>query len=288
MTPYRAVKLLVKATLPAPVTEKHSPPDSSWQSRILVVLAPLAEILAMRAFVSVEGRKVLVPVIVCEPAIVTASPAGWRPVAVLGTVLGITIAAEVTAQMWSARFLQQQSAQLAALAGAGAALFSGCQSMLRLMGDALRQRVGDGRLITVSLLVAALGFATVAAAGVPWPWLSALHGFGPAVAGFALVGLGTACVVPCLFALIARQAPDRAAAALGTASLVAGLIRLPAPLLLGWVVSLWSDAAGFAGMALALLLGALLARRGMARGGPSGMAGAAAPVRQAAGYSAGP
>ena len=183
-------------------------------------------------------------------------------VVLLGIVLGVTIGAEMSAQMWSARFLERQAADLAAFAGAGAAFFAGFQALIRLFGDALRRRLGDPLVITLSLLIAASGFATVAVS----------NGFALSLFGFALVGLGTACVVPCCFALVARQAADRAAGALGVASLVAGLIRLPTPLYLGYVAVAFSDAVAFAGVAAALLVAALVAHRGISarhRQGPS-------------------
>jgi MFS family permease len=167
----------------------------------------------------------------------------------IGIVLGLTAAAEMAAQMFSAHYLERQAADLAAFAGAGAAFLAGCQAAVRLLGDALRRRLGDVRLIMVSLVVAALGFVTVAAAS--WIVQSLL--------GFALVGLGTACVVPCCFALVARRAPQRAAAALGIASLVAGAMRLPTPMLLGIVAATWSDAYAFAGVAGGLLVALLMA-----------------------------
>jgi hypothetical protein len=174
----------------------------------------------------------------------------WRSVAWLGIVLGVCIAAEMAAQMWSARFLVRQAEDLAAFAGAGAAFFAACQVVVRLTGDPLRRRFGDPRMIVGSLLLAALGFVTVA--------LSPL--FSVSLIGFALVGLGTGCVVPCCFALIARRDPARGAAALGVASLTAGLIRLPAPLYLGFVAAAFSDAVAFAGIAVALVFAALLMR----------------------------
>jgi MFS family permease len=174
-------------------------------------------------------------------------------VAILGIVLGVSIGAEMAAQMWSANFLERQAADLAAIAGIGAAFFAGCQVVVRVIGDRLRRRFGDERVIVFSLLLAAAGFCTVALS----------NAFAISVAGFALVGLGTACVVPCCFALVARRSPGRTAAALGVASLVAGLIRLPTPLYLGFVAATWSDAAAFGGIALALLLTAALAKRGI-------------------------
>ena len=166
----------------------------------------------------------------------------------LGVVLGVCIAAEITAQMWSAQFLAQQGGPNPALAGAGAALFAGCQAIVRSLGDTLRRRFDDHRVITVSLVLAALGFAAVALA----------DGFTGSVLGFALVGVGTACVVPCCFALVAKQAPQRAADALGVASLVAGALRLPTPLCLGFVAATWSDAVAFGGIAGLLAAGVVL------------------------------
>lgn len=190
------------------------------------------------------------------PPLAVPTRAGFgvgRGVALVGIVLGVTIGAEMAAQMWSARFLERQATELAAFAGAGAAFFAGFQALIRLMGDALRRRFGDPRVVTVSLLIAAGGFGTVAAS----------QAFALSLLGFALVGLGTACVVPCCFALVARQAADRAASALGVASLVAGLIRLPTPLYLGFVSAAFSDAMAFAGIAGALIAAALIAHRGL-------------------------
>lgn len=175
-----------------------------------------------------------------------------RGVALLGLLLGLCIGAEIAAQMWSATFLERQARELAAFAGAGAAFFAGCQAATRLVGDRLRHAFGDRRVIAGSLLIGVAGYALVA--GVP--------GFAAGVAGFALVGLGTACVVPCCFALLARD-PERASAALGLASLVAGLIRLPTPLYLGFVAAAWGEEAAFAGIALGLAVGAVLALRGL-------------------------
>jgi MFS family permease len=173
-----------------------------------------------------------------------------RGVLLIGIVLGLTIAGEMAAQMWSARFLERQAGELAAFAGAGATFFAGFQAVVRLAGDRLRQRFGDRRVILLSLAIAAAGFATVATS----------HWFVQSLLGFALVGLGTACVVPCCFALIARRSAHRAAAALGSASLVAGALRLPAPLALGAAAATWSEAHAFAGVAVGMLVALWLAR----------------------------
>jgi MFS family permease len=216
-----------------------------WCAAVVVALAlPVA--LAVRRL---GPRRQILLTVVAAPARKGATSG----IAILGIVLGFSIGAEMAAQMWSATFLEGQAADLAAIAGIGAAFFAACQVVVRVVGDRLRRRFGDERVIESSLLLAAVGFTTVALSKV----------FAISVAGFALVGLGTACVVPCCFALVARRSPGRTAAALGIASLVAGLIRLPTPLYLGFVAATWSDAAAFGGIALALLLTAALAKLGI-------------------------
>lgn len=190
------------------------------------------------------------------PAPRLAVPTRGRPrqgVAVIGVVLGLTITGEMASQMWSARFLERQAAELAAWAGAGAALFAGFQAVMRLAGDVVRRRWNDRAVIIASLAVAAVGYLTV----------STSQHFVQSLVGFALVGLGLACVIPCCFAIIAREAREQAAAALGMASLVAGSIRLPAPLALGALTAGFGDATAFAvvGGGLLLALGLTLRLR---------------------------
>ena len=183
------------------------------------------------------------------PAHGNAGAARFGPtVLMLGAVLGLSIAAETTAAMWSSKFLAGQAVELAAYAGAGAAFFAGCQAVIRWFGDPLRRRFDDRRIIIGSLALAAGGFAVVA-----WS-----EDFGSSLLGFALVGLGTGCVVPCCFALVARSAPHRAAAALALTSLLAGAVRLPTPLYLGMMATAYSDATAFAGISAALVGGLLL------------------------------
>ena len=68
-------------------------------------------------------------------------------VLLLGAVLGLSIADEATAAMWSSSFLAGQAIELAAYVDAGAAFFAGCQAVVRWFGDLLRQRFGNCRII---------------------------------------------------------------------------------------------------------------------------------------------
>ena len=160
----------------------------------------------------------------------------------LGIVVGVSIAAELAASVWSTLLLREEAPKLAAISGLGAAFFSACQAALRFNVDAIRLRVADLRMIAVSFVIAAAGFALV----------SVQAGFAASVAGFALIGVGTGPIVPCGFALAARQAAAGPAVGLASASLFSALSRLPAPLMTGAIAQTLSLPAAFAAFALAL------------------------------------
>ena len=160
----------------------------------------------------------------------------------LGVVVGVSIAAELAASLWSTLLLREEAPKLAAISGLGAAFFSTCQAALRFNADAIRLRVSDLRLIIVSFAIAALGFALV----------SVQAGFALSVAGFALIGVGTGPIVPCGFALAARQSAAGPAVGLASASLFSALTRLPAPLATGAIAQAMSLPIAFAAFALVL------------------------------------
>jgi hypothetical protein len=160
----------------------------------------------------------------------------------LGVVVGVSIAAELAASLWSTLLLREEAPKLAAISGLGAAFFSACQAALRFNADSIRLRISDIRIIIVSFAIAALGFALV----------SVQAGFAVSVAGFALIGVCTGPIVPCGFALAARQSAAGPAVGLASASLFSALTRLPAPLATGAIAQALSLPTAFAAFALAL------------------------------------
>ena len=219
---------------------------------------PFAQAAAAQAVVSpaTAGAAATTPNITHAPGEPSPhTPSERHTVWLFGILLGTFIGAEMCAQMWSATLIEALSTQLTAYAGAGAAFFAGCQAVVRWWGDALRRHMGDETLIARSLMLSILGFALVA--GSPWFALSLL--------GFALIGLGTGCLVPCCFAIVTQRNPARAAANLGAAAFVAGVIRLPTPLALGAVAAALSDAMAFALVAVALVLSLGLLRSAVRR-----------------------
>lgn len=170
-----------------------------------------------------------------------------RPIVLLGLIVGISIAGETAAAMFSAPALARQAPELAGYAGFGATAFALCQAVVRSTADILRRRLGDLRVIEISALVAAAGFALVATSS----------SFTQSALGFALVGAGTACLVPCGFSLAPVFSGIAAAQALGILAVVTALPRIPAPLAFGQIADRFSFGTAFA-LNIVLFLLALL------------------------------
>jgi MFS family permease len=168
--------------------------------------------------------------------------ADMLPLTLLGLAAGLVIAGETAALMWSAKLLDEQAASLAAIAGLGVAFFGLCHASIRFMGDRYRARFGDFALMTGSLVVAAAGFA---ATGLS-------RNFSTSVLAFAFIGFGTACVIPCIFALAGRLSAANRAKGIGYISMVAGLPRALAPWLFGWLAETRSTSFAFATCAIAM------------------------------------
>ena len=124
------------------------------------------------------------------------------PLVLLGLAAGLMIAAETAAILWSAKLLNGQAPSLAAIAGLGAAFYGLCNAGVRYAGDGLRARLGNLPLMIGSLMVAIAGFAA----------LGLSQQFATSVAAFALVGFGTAVLIPCVFPLAAAFVPANRAA----------------------------------------------------------------------------
>lgn len=172
------------------------------------------------------------------------------PLIILGLAAGLVITGETAAIMWSGKLLDEQAPALLSIAGLGTAFYGLCNACLRFLGDEIRARFGDISLIVGSLLLATFGFAMI---GLSQSFLLS-------TIAFALTGFGTACVIPAIFALSARQMAESRARALGVVSLVAGLPRVTAPWFFGWIATLYSTsfAFGLCALAMAAALGFIL------------------------------
>jgi MFS family permease len=169
----------------------------------------------------------------------------------IGITAGFVISCEITALMWSSELLAQSAPQLAAIAGLGAAFFGLSNALLRFPGDWLRTHFNETSLMSVLMLVAAIGFAG----------LGLSEGFVANIAFFALVGMGVAILCPCLFAMAGRETPHNRAAGLSVAMLVAGIPRIVMPTIIGAIAQIYSTRVAFGLCAVALICALVVVRR---------------------------
>jgi MFS family permease len=136
-----------------------------------------------------------------------------------GVVLGLGLAmllatiTEGAVTDWSALYLKTVHAA-EHLLPLGIAVTSGMMLLARFFADGWRDRWGDRAVVAAGSTLAGAGLLTALLTG----------GAGPALAGFACVGLGMAAVSPCLYVAAARHGPAAltAAAAMSTTGLLVG------------------------------------------------------------------
>jgi predicted MFS family arabinose efflux permease len=161
----------------------------------------------------------------------------------IGALCFILYLAEGSVLDWSAVFLSSDRAMPREYAGLGYAAFAAAMTLGRLTGDPLVHRLGGRTVILTGGLCAAAGFA-LAALGGSWP---------AAMAGYALVGIGCANVVPVLFTAIGRQTAMPEAVAVTAVSIIGYAGILIGPGAIGLVAREFGLGAAF------LILAAMLA-----------------------------
>jgi MFS family permease len=166
------------------------------------------------------------------------------PLVIMGLAVGLSITAETSTVFWSAKLLNDEAPQLAAIAGLGAAFYGVCNAVVRFSGDRLRALFSEIPLMLASLALATAGFVT----------LGLSPSFAVNVIAFAGVGFGLAILCPILFNMAASQVPANRAAGLGFVSLIAGPPRILAPWAFGWIATSHSTSFAFGLCAIILVV----------------------------------
>ncbi|TQS22413.1 MFS transporter [Microbispora hainanensis] len=171
-----------------------------------------------------------------------------RGVLVIGLVGFCAVFAEGAAQDWCAVYLRQVAGASQAVGAAAYTAFACMMAAGRLCGDAVVRRLGPVATLRGSGALAALGGLLVVVSRTPVP----------AVAGFMLIGVGIAVVVPLVFAAAgnAGSSPSEGVAGAATVSYASGFV---APSAIGGIAQLTGLPASFAlvtVLLLAVLLGA--------------------------------
>jgi MFS family permease len=153
----------------------------------------------------------------------------------IGMAAGLNTACEGAAILWGGTLLTKIAPELAAYSGLGLAFYGLCGGTVRIIGDNLRERFGDLRVMMVSLATAVMGFAA----------LGQEPGFWPSVIAFAAVGFGLGMTFPCLFSFTAKLVPNARAKALGYVAAVGGAPRIIMPLVLGFLADRYGLSVAF-------------------------------------------
>ncbi|MEU3501827.1 MFS transporter [Streptomyces hundungensis] len=191
-----------------------------------------------------------------------------RSALLIGLVGFCAVFAEGASLDWSAVYLRDVLDTSAGTAAACTTAFTLTMAVARLAGDKGVDRFGAVRTVRAGGVLATLGGVLVVVA----------PGAAVAMAGFALLGLGVAVVVPLAFAAAGRSGPNPSQAIAGVATITytSGLV---APSAIGTIADLTSLVVSF-GLVTALALGLVVGARVLRTGpGPQEKA-APAPARQ--------
>ncbi|GGZ08816.1 MFS transporter [Streptomyces poonensis] len=131
-----------------------------------------------------------------------------RSALLIGAVGFCAVFAEGASLDWSAVYLEDRLGTSAGLAAASTTGFMLTMALARIAGDTVVNRFGAVRTVRVGGVLAVLGGLLVVLADHP----------AAAMAGFALLGLGIAVVVPLCFAAAGRSGPNPAQAIAGVAT----------------------------------------------------------------------
>lgn len=169
----------------------------------------------------------------------------------MGLLTTLGMLAEGAMYDWSALYVHQELRTDAAFGALGFAAFSAAMALGRLGGDAVRERMAPVPLLRASGALGATGMALALLVGTP----------AAALAGFVLVGLGFANVVPVLFAAAGQVAGVPPAQGVAAVSSVGYLGFMVGPALIGALARATTLSAALWTVAVFAALLALAARR---------------------------
>ncbi|MFC4590197.1 MFS transporter [Sphaerisporangium corydalis] len=176
-----------------------------------------------------------------------------RHVLVLGLIGFCAVFGEAASQDWCAVYLRQITGTSAGVAAVSYTAFAFTMAAGRLCGDMVVRRLGAVPTVRISGVVATAGGILVVVARTPLP----------AIAGFMLIGLGVAVVVPLVFGAAGNAAPTpgEGVSGVATISYTSGFI---APSAIGGIASFSSLSASFV-LVTVLMVAVLLSAGALAR-----------------------
>ncbi|MDX2813607.1 MFS transporter [Streptomyces sp. PA03-5A] len=168
----------------------------------------------------VLGQVVCSGVLDLRPAASEEAPARFalppRAALVIGAIGFCAVFAEGASMDWSAVYLRDIAGASPGVAAASYTAFACTMAVSRLLGDLVVRRFGPVRTVRFGGLLATVGGVLVATASAQVT----------TIAGFALIGVGIAVVVPLCFAAAGRSGPNasQAIAGVATVTYTSGLV----------------------------------------------------------------
>ena len=186
----------------------------------------------------------------------TAAPPAFalptRPILVIGLVGLCAVFGELAGAEWSALYIQHELDGSPSTAALAVSAFALTMAAVRLVGDHVIRRLGPVRTVRLSGASAVTG--TVAIVWAP--------NLAVGLAGFALLGIGVAVVVPLVFAVAGRVGPHPARSIAGVAGVAYGS-GLVAPGVMGGIAAASSLTTSFC--LVAVLMAIMLLAAGVLR-----------------------
>lgn len=169
-------------------------------------------------------------------------------VLILGIICFVVFLAEGTVLDWSALYLVENRGVAESLGGLGFAVFAAAMTLGRLSGDYIISRLGSLTVVLVGALLAIAGFMVV----IYSSWLPAL------LAGYLLVGIGCANIVPVMFSQTGKQNSMPQMVAVPAVTTLGYIGVLAGPAMIGYIAHHSSLSHAFSFVMVLMLLAALL------------------------------
>jgi fucose permease len=147
------------------------------------------------------------------------------PLALLGVIAFCSFVGEGSASDWSAVYMTQELGTSPALGAVAFAAFAVTMAAARFAADPLRARLSNGTLVRAGSLVAAVGLGLALL----------IHEPAAGIAGFALLGLGLAPVVPIAFSAAGDLDPRATGRLVGRVATIGYVGSVAGPIMIGWL-----------------------------------------------------
>jgi MFS family permease len=176
----------------------------------------------------------------------------WTPaLVVLGVITFCSFVGEGSASDWSAVYLTQELGASQALGALAFTAFAVTMALARFATDPLRARMGGVILVRGGSLIAAAGLGAALL----------IHEPAAGIAGFALLGLGLAPVVPIAFSAAGELDPRATGRLVGRVATIGYVGSVAGPIMIGWLAEATSLRASL-GLVVVLALVIAVSARG--------------------------